>query len=64
MMAYIIQQVAVGAICVFAVAAVAFAAVEVVRLLLEDLRDDGGSEARREASARPARTLADCVEAR
>lgn len=37
-MAYIIQQVAMGAICVFAFAAVAFAAVEVVRLFIEDLR--------------------------
>ena len=37
-MSYIIQQVAMGAICVFAVAAVAFAAVEVVRLFIDDLR--------------------------
>lgn len=63
-MAYIIQQVAMGAICTVAVVALAFGAAEVVRLLLEDIRDDGGSEARREASARPARTLADCVEVR
>ena len=38
MMAYIIQQVAVGAICVFAIAAAVFGAIEVVRLFLEDLR--------------------------
>lgn len=63
-MAYIIQQVAIGAICIVSIAALVCAAVEVVRLLLEDIRDDGGSEARREASARPARTLADCVEER
>ena len=63
-MSYIIQQVAMGAICVLAVVALAFGAAEVVRLLLEDIRDDGVSEARREASARPARSLADCVEER
>ena len=42
MMAYIRQQVAMGAICVFAVAAAVFAAVEVVRLFLDDL--GGGRE--------------------
>ena len=58
MMAYIIQQVAVGAICVFAVAAVAFAAVDIFRLIREDFKGRGGRP------PRPARTLADCVEAR
>ena len=46
MMSYIIQQVAMGAICVVAVAAVAFAAGEVVRLFLEDLRGRGKRGAR------------------
>lgn len=46
MMAYIIQQVAMGAICVFAVAAAVFAAVEVVRLFLEDVRGQGKRGAR------------------
>ena len=63
-MAYAIQVAAVASICTVAIVALAFGAAEVVRLLLEDIRDDGGSEARREASARPARTLADCVEVR
>ena len=47
MMAYIIQQVAIGAICVFAFAAVAFAAVEVVRMFLEDVRGAGGDKGAR-----------------
>ena len=47
MMSYIIQQVAMGAICVFAVAAVAFAAGEVVRLFLDDLGGAGGDKGAR-----------------
>lgn len=45
-MAYLVQQVAIWAIIVFAVAAVVFAAVEVVRLFLEDLRGRGKRGAR------------------
>ena len=37
-MMYIVQQVAVASVAVFAVAAAVFAAVEVVRLFLEDVR--------------------------
>ena len=37
-MSYIIQQVAMGAICIVSIAAVAFSAVEVVRLFIDDLR--------------------------
>ena len=58
MMAYIIQQVAVGAICVSAVAAVAFAAVDIFRLIREDFKGRGGRP------PRPARSLSDCVEVR
>ena len=45
-MMYIVQQVAVAAVAVFAVAAAVFAAVEVVRLFLEDLRGRGKRGAR------------------
>jgi len=57
-MSYIIQQVAMGAICVFAFAAVAFAAVDIFRLIREDFKGRGGRP------PRPARTVADCVEVR
>ena len=40
-MAYLVQQVAVAAVAVFAIAAAVFAAVEVVRLFLEDLGGAG-----------------------
>ena len=40
-MMYIVQQVAVAAVAVFAIAAAVFAAVEVVRMFLEDVRGQG-----------------------
>ena len=58
MMSYIIQQVAMGAICIVSIAAVAFAAVDIFRLIREDFKGRGGRP------PRPARTLADCVEVR
>lgn len=43
-MAYLVQQAAVAAVAVFAVAAAVFAAVEVVRLFLEDFGGAGGDK--------------------
>ena len=47
MMAYIIQQVAVGAICIVSIASLVFAAVEVVQLFLDDLGGAGGDKGAR-----------------
>lgn len=58
MMAYIIQQVAVGAICIVSIAALVCAAVDIFRLIREDFKGRGGRP------PRPARTVADCVEER
>lgn len=57
-MSYIIQQVAMGAICIVSIAALVCAAVDIFRLIREDFKGRG------EAAGRPARTLADCVEVR
>lgn len=46
-MMYIVQQVAIAAVAVFAVAAAVFAAVEVVRLFLDDCGGAGGDKGAR-----------------
>lgn len=46
-MMYIVQQVAVAAVAAFAIAAAVFAAVEVVRMFLEDVRGGAGKRGAR-----------------